>query len=120
MPLEALNVKAIGYRSKAVKLTCEAIVEENLDLSMPFKLSYESAQKWLMHFYGVGEKVADCVLLFAYKHDEAFPVDTWVKKVLGQLYDTHKNHSHFIREYFTAYAGIAQQYLFYYMRNQKG
>ena len=117
--LEALNVKAIGYRAKSVKNTCDAIVLSHLDLFIPFNLDYEKAQKWLMQFYGVGEKVADCILLFAYGKDEAFPIDTWVKKVLGDLYGVQKGYGEFIKRYFTDFPGIAQQYLFYYMRNRK-
>ena len=117
--LEALNVKAIGYRSKSVKNTCDAIVLNQIDLSIPFKLAYEEAQTWLMQFYGVGEKVADCILLFAYGKDEAFPIDTWVKKILGDLYGVQSGYSDFIRHYFIDFPGIAQQYLFYYMRNRK-
>lgn len=117
--LDALNVKAIGYRAKSVKNTCDAIVLNQIDLSIPFKLDYGEAQTWLMQFYGVGEKVADCILLFAYGKDEAFPIDTWVKKVLSDLYGVQKGYGEFIKRYFTDFPGIAQQYLFYYMRNRK-
>ena len=116
---ESLTVKAIGYRAKSVSLTSRAIVQGNLDLETPYGLDYASARTWLKQFYGVGDKVADCILLFAYGKTEAFPVDTWVKKMLGELYDVHKDYEGFIRTYFTAFPGIAQQYLFYYIRNLK-
>ena len=83
--LEALNVKAIGYRAKAVSFTTKKIVEESLDLSVPFALDADTARAWLKQFYGVGDKVADCILLFAYEKEDAFPVDTWVKKMLMTL-----------------------------------
>ena len=117
--LEALNVKAIGYRAKSVKNTCDAIVFNQIDLSIPFKLAYKEAQTWLMQFYGVGEKVTDCILLFSYGKDDAFPIDTWVKKILGDLYGVQSGYSDFIKRYFIDFPGIAQQYLFYYMRNRK-
>lgn len=116
---EALTVKAIGYRAKAVSLTSRAILCENLNLETPYQLNYDEGRTWLKQFYGVGDKVADCILLFAYGKNEAFPVDTWVKKMLGELYGVHKDYEGFIRTYFTAFPGIAQQYLFYYIRNLK-
>lgn len=114
---EALNVKAIGYRAKSVYNTCNKIVVAGYDLQEPFSLDYASARKWLSQFYGVGDKVADCVLLFAYGKMEAFPIDTWVKKMLGQLYDVHCDYETFIRGKFSSYPGVAQQILFYYIRS---
>lgn len=115
--LEALNVKAIGYRAKSVSFTAKKIVEESLDLSVPFALTADAGRTWLKQFYGVGDKVADCILLFAYEKEEAFPIDTWVKKMLMTLYGVEKNHMDFIKHYFIAYPGVAQQLLFYYIRN---
>lgn len=116
---EALNVKAIGYRAKSVSLTCQAIAIGQLNLQTPYALDYTQAKVWLKQFYGVGDKVADCILLFAYGKAEAFPVDTWVKKMLGELYGVHKHYEAFVQSYFTVYPGIAQQYLFYYIRKFK-
>lgn len=119
--LEALNVRAIGYRSKSVYETSRLIADQNLDLSLPYDYDYESAKKWLKQFHGVGDKVADCILLFAYGKQEAFPLDTWVKKVLSVLYGVDKGHEAFIRTHFNVYPGLSQQVLFYYMRQiQKG
>jgi N-glycosylase/DNA lyase len=115
--LESLNVKAIGYRAKSIYNTCNRIVEAGYNLQEPFIMDYESARTWLTQFYGVGGKVADCVLLFAYGKMEAFPIDTWVKKMLGQLYDVHTNYETFVKEKFIRYPGMAQQILFYYIRN---
>jgi len=117
--IEALNVKAIGYRTKSLFNTCEKIVEAGYDLNEPFKMDYFSARVWLTQFYGVGDKVADCVLLFAYGKMASFPIDTWVKKMLGQLYDVHSGYEVFVREKFSEYPGLAQQILFYYIRNLK-
>lgn len=68
-----------------------------------------------MTVYGVGAKVADCVLLFSLGFYEAFPVDVWVKKVIAKYYGEG-----FDGRRFGAYAGVAQQYLFYYERSLSG
>lgn len=114
-----LKVKAIGYRAKSVYETVQAIVHGQLDLSTAYTLSHEDRIKWLEQFYGVGLKVASCIALFGYADDTAFPVDTWVKKVLAQLYGVEKGHEAFVKQYFDEHPGIAQQYLFYYIREAK-
>ena len=72
-----------------------------------------------MQIPGVGAKVADCILLFSLGKIEAFPVDTWIKKVMNELYVDSTNITkinQYATEKFGEYAGIAQQYLFYYKR----
>ena len=72
-----------------------------------------------MKLNGVGAKVADCILLFSMDKLEAFPIDTWIKKVMTELYDVKqslKDIESCAEKRFGEYAGIAQQYLFYYMR----
>ena len=80
---------------------------------------YKEAKKELMLIDGVGSKVADCILLFSMKKTEAFPVDTWIIKIMNEVYVETKNLKK-INEYafnkWKEYAGIAQQYLFYYKR----
>lgn len=115
--IDALNVRAIGYRSKSVSFTTQKLVNESIDLIHPFTCTSVEGRAWLKQFYGVGDKVADCILLFAYGKEDAFPVDTWVKKMLLNLYGVDKNHAAFISGYFQDYPGIAQQLLFYYIRN---
>lgn len=117
--IEELNVKAIGYRAKAVYETCHQIMLDNLDLSYPYETSYKTARNWLKQFYGVGDKVADCILLFAYGKQEAFPLDTWVKRVLRELYQVETAYEAFIESHFVRYPGLSQQVLFYYMRQSK-
>ncbi|HAS74689.1 MAG TPA: 8-oxoguanine DNA glycosylase [Clostridiales bacterium UBA8960] len=117
--LEALNVKAIGYRVKSVFETCAKILHDHADLHYPYDADYLQAKIWLKQFYGVGDKVADCVLLFAYGKQEAFPVDTWVKRVLKELYEVESDCEAFIRAHFLKYPGLTQQVLFYYIRQNK-
>ena len=86
-------------------------------------ISYTEAKKELMKIKGVGPKVADCVLLFSCEKKEAFPIDVWVKRTVQTLYldDTAKEKeiSDFAAQHFGEYAGVAQQYLFYYARENK-
>lgn len=117
--LDDLNVKAIGYRAKSVWNTVQKLINEKIDLDDLFGMTYSDAKALLKTFYGVGDKVADCVLLFAYGKLEAFPIDVWVKKVLVTLYNVEKKQEAFVADYFGAYPGVAQQYLFYYMRDGK-
>ena len=67
--------------------------------------------KYLQEIKGVGLKVASCVLLFSYRKYDAFPVDVWVKRILEKYYDGKVG-----AEYFGMYAGLCQQYLFYFER----
>ena len=78
-----------------------------------------------MELPGVGAKVAECILLFGAGVDEAFPIDTWVRKVVCGLYFGEDDPKQvpvrkiedFAREHFPQYAGFAQQVLFHYMRS---
>lgn len=120
--LEALKVKGMGYRNKAIYETVHKIVNEGICLKDVGKMNDGQAKVFLKEFYGVGDKVADCTLLFAFEKKNAFPVDTWVKRLLRELYqveDVNKAYAAFVASYFTEYAGYAQQYLFYYMRSLK-
>lgn len=85
-------------------------------------MSHDEARKALIKLPGVGVKVADCVLLFSLGFDAAFPIDTWVQKVMQDLYFPHKRVSaqemqEFAIDYFGRHAGYAQQYLFHWRRN---
>ena len=101
-----------GYRT-AYLLAAAREVAGGLDLGALAALPTDAARQRLMELSGVGRKVADCVLLFGLQKLDAFPVDTWIKKASSlweQGFPTHL---------FGETAGIAQQYIFYYVRNQK-
>ena len=88
-------------------------------------LSYENAKNELKKVNGVGDKVADCVMLFSLGFSQAFPVDTWIKKTMQLLYFDNNTVSNekirrFGLDYFGSYAGYAQQYLFMFSRNDLG
>ncbi len=111
-----------GFRSPFVYETAKKADEKWL--SSLRKLSYEAAKKELMKLKGVGEKVADCVLLFSLGFGEAFPVDVWVKRVMEELYFNGKKTSEkkireFAQKKWGKNAGYAQEFLYHYRRNRQ-
>jgi N-glycosylase/DNA lyase len=137
--VHGLEECGLGYRAKYVQATAQRIRDEQIDLETFKQLPYAEAKKRLFEFSGVGLKVADCVLLFSLEKMEAFPVDVWVKRILLnhyadqlpqdlvkrlQSHDSLSNGEYeklnaFGRNYFGAYAGYAQEYLYHYERSQK-
>ena len=116
---ESLAPLRCGYRAKyivnAVKSFLAGEIDERKILSLPEK----EARAELMKISGVGPKVADCILLFAFGRFEVFPTDVWVKRVMGELFGCEeKDATRTGQEMFGEYAGIAQQYLFYKRRNE--
>lgn len=113
---ELKNLK-LGYRARYVKETSETISENNLN--PPEQI--EDYRNYLKQYMGVGEKVADCVLLYGAGKQSVVPVDTWINKAVDEYYPymSNKNKTEKARELenmFGEYAGIAQAYLFHYMR----
>ncbi len=111
----------MGFRAPHLLAVARQIAEGKLDLEIIRALNYSEARAELMKLRGVGGKIADCVLLFAYGFDSAFPVDVWVERALRQLYfprrrPTEKRLRHFAATHFGPHAGYAQQYLFHYIR----
>lgn len=117
--IEDLRALNLGFRDKYVYAATKMICDKEIDLEKITKMNYLEAKKELKKIPGIGDKVADCILLFSMKKHEAFPVDTWIKKVMSELYKESKDIkkiANFASEKFGENAGIAQQYLFYYMR----
>ncbi len=118
--MEVLRDCNLGFRDKYVLNAAKQVNEQKLDLKEIESMEYKNAKQELIKVPGVGAKVADCILLFSMRKSEAFPVDTWIKKIMNEVYVESRNVKK-INEY--AYekwgkcAGIAQQYLFYYKRN---
>ena len=111
----------MGFRAPNLLAAARRIAEGKLDLETLKLMSYQQARMELMSLRGVGEKIADCVLLFAYGFDSAFPVDVWVERALQTLYFPRRRVSekkllNFAATHFGPHAGYAQQYLFHYMR----
>jgi N-glycosylase/DNA lyase len=98
------------------------IAEGEVDLEALRKLSTEQARHTLLQLPGVGEKIANCVLLFAYERFDAVPIDVWIARVLSEVYFKGRSGismaelKMFAGNYFGAYAGYAQQYLFHHWR----
>jgi len=107
--IEDLNACNLGYRSRYVYETANAVLQKEIDLESLFALDYESAYKELLKLCGVGKKVADCICLFALHKTEAFPRDTHINKVLAAQYPNG-----FPFDKYGQDSGILQQYLFYY------
>lgn len=111
----------LGFRDKYVYNATKMVLNGEIDFVELKNMNYTDAKKKLMIIPGVGSKVADCILLFSLGKIEAFPVDTWIKKVMNELYIDSTNITkinQYATEKFGKYAGIAQQYLFYYKREQ--
>ncbi len=87
-------------------------VQKNAILEQIPPLAFEEALTLLMTIRGVGPKVGNCILLYAFHRMEAFPMDTWMQKVMTNWYPGKDS------TYFAPYAGIAQQYLFHYARTE--
>ncbi|HIG80161.1 MAG TPA: 8-oxoguanine DNA glycosylase, partial [Verrucomicrobiales bacterium] len=81
----------MGYRAKYLHATGTMIAQNEIDLAAVAALDYEPAKAELQRLPGIGPKVADCILLFAYAHPQAFPLDTWIIKALRQLYFPRRN-----------------------------
>ncbi len=119
-----LRACKMGFRAPNLRATAKAVAEGTINLKSLHVRTAEEARHELVQLHGVGNKIANCVLLFAYGFQEAFPVDVWILKALRQLYFPKRRPSprkllHFTATHFGPNAGYAQQYLFHYMR-QKG
>jgi N-glycosylase/DNA lyase len=111
----------MGFRAPNLLAASRQIAEGKLELDSLMDMGYKEARAELMKLRGVGAKIADCVLLFAYGFDSAFPVDVWVERALRTLYFprrrvNEKRLLEFAATHFGPHAGYAQQYLFHYMR----
>ncbi len=107
-----------GYRAPYLAETARAVAD-GFDLSKPATLSGDEANRYLCTLKGVGPKVADCILLFAYHKSDVFPVDTWIRKVYKDMTGKEAGNGE-IRKYLVStygeLSGYAQQYLFFSKR----
>ena len=118
-----LRACKMGFRAPHLLAAARQIAEGKLVLENVRSLPLAEARAELMKLRGVGGKIADCVLLFGYGFDSAFPVDVWVERALQQLYFPRRRAGenrlrHFAATHFGPHAGYAQQYLFHYMRTK--
>lgn len=103
-----------GFRAKYIYDAAEKVVTGKINLLAIDKMTTDEALEYLMQIKGVGLKVASCALLFGFNKTDAFPVDVWVKRVLEKYYPDGLDLTNL-----GAYAGMIQQYLFYYERYNK-
>jgi len=113
----------MGFRAPNLLAAARQIAGGKFDLEKIRRLDYAAARAELMKLRGVGGKIADCVLLFAYGFDSAFPVDVWIERALQRLYFPRRRAGEprlrrFAATHFGPHAGYAQQYLFHYMRTK--
>lgn len=120
-PEDLREYARVGFRDKRIVEASRMIYEGHLEEAND--LDTEDLRKRLIELPGVGPKVADCILLFAYHRRETFPVDVWIKRVMETLFIKKevpkKQVDDYARKYFGKNAGYAQQYLFYYGREEK-
>jgi len=109
---ECLTPLRCGYRAAYIIDAARAVADERLDLEALSRGSIEDARAALKQLRGVGDKVADCTLLFGLHMLDAFPLDVWMKRAVAQHYGQD-----FDPGMFRPFAGIAQQYIFYYTRS---
>ncbi|MBP9758673.1 hypothetical protein KBD45_03185 [Candidatus Dojkabacteria bacterium] len=118
----------LGYRAKYVKNGAEFLLENKefyKKLEYPEIKNEEEIRQWLMKVNGIGDKVADCILLYGLAYDNVFPMDLWGKRILSKYYgfsekENYKHLRSWIKAHFKGYAGWAGQYLFEYARNNWG
>lgn len=106
---DALKACNLGYRSKYVVRAARSVVSGEIDLEAVRRMSYKRAREELLKLFGVGEKVADCICLFALHHLQAFPMDTHMIQALNAHYKRG-----FPNRRYKDIKGIMQQYIFYF------
>lgn len=118
---EDLAVCRLGYRDKYVIGAAQAVAGDNgRTLTAARYADQEEALKYILTLPGAGPKVASCIMLFGLLHYGSFPLDVWMKRIMSELYGYElqdvKGMSEYARIHFGEYSGFAQQYLFYYAK----
>lgn len=113
-----------GFRAPYLMDAIRLVLDGTIKVDEFSELSDDEVEKKLIQIKGVGNKVANCVMLFSLGRREAFPVDVWIQRIMEQLYfDGEKTKKEtiieFAKKHFGKYGGYAQQYLFYYARDGK-
>ena len=122
---KALRKCALGYRAKNLLATARQIASGAVNLESLETLGDADLRGSLCELPGVGAKVANCVMLFAYERLSAFPIDVWIERVLREKYFPRARKLNaarlqaFTQEYFGDHGGYAQQYLFHHARMAK-
>lgn len=124
--LRDLSTCGLGFRAKYVKNASRIVTSGKINFDTLKKSDYKTAKEKIVEVYGIGDKIADCILLFSLEKIEAFPIDRWTLRILQNYYSdkfqkiigkslTKKKYMNIhekIVEYFGPYAGYSQQFLF--------
>ena len=118
--LDFRNCK-VGFRDKYLYEIMRNIESNLLDIESIYNMNSEDSLKYLISFKGIGNKVASCILLFAYQKFDVYPIDTWVKKFMKEDYNIEGEQKirKFTYDTYKEYSGLAIQYMFNYKRNKK-
>ena len=120
---EELLECGLGFRARYVVHDVEEFMKNPNVIKELKSMTTQEVQEVLMKLMGIGPKVADCIMLFALKKSEVFPVDVWVKRIMEKLYfkknTSLKTIREFAKENYGVNAGIIQQHLFYNVREGK-
>jgi N-glycosylase/DNA lyase len=122
LTLEDLRACRLGFRAANLLAAARMVAGDETDLNSLAKLPSDEIRAALCRFPGVGDKIANCVLLFAFGRLEVMPIDVWIARVLKEKYFPKKSKlrpadlAKFCQQYFGPYAGYAQQYLFHHWR----
>lgn len=119
----ALRECKMGFRAPYLWKTAKMVAGGEIDLAAVGRMDLAGARRELERLPGVGRKIADCALLFAFGFEQAFPMDVWILKALRRLYFPGRRPNarrlvRFAETHFGPRAGYAQQYLFHYMRTR--
>jgi N-glycosylase/DNA lyase len=119
---EDLRACALGYRAKNLLGAARMVASGEVDFAAVAGMDDNAARAELCRLPGVGEKVANCALLFGFERVRAFPIDVWIERALRETYFQRKRRvtagrlRDFSASYFGPYGGYAQQYLFHHAR----
>lgn len=120
-----LRKLGLGFRDKRIYETTRMIVNGEVDLDkLKLEKDLTKIRETLLSLSGVGPKVADCIMLFSLGRKNVFPIDVWVRRVMNDLYIKNEDEAKvkekeiaaLAKEKFGEFAGLAQQYLFYWRR----
>lgn len=118
--IEEIQACGVGFRGKYIKNTIDGIINKEINLEFIKAQDDDNCHIQLQKLSGVGPKVADCIMLFSMDKYSAFPVDVWVKRAMQHFYlapdISLKKIREFGRDTFGELSGFAQQYFFYYAR----
>ncbi len=121
---EKLRQMGIGFRSKNINIVANLVAEKKFDPNKLRTLTYENCLQSLISLPGIGDKVANCIMLFAIDKIEAFPVDVWIERIIKENYLPDPKVSKTVirswaQENFGSYAGYANHYLFHSTRTSE-